>query len=323
MWCYNSSAMPSPDESHSLAAFPVAGILGHKIDYTLSPMLHRAAEEGSGRQCDFQIFDIEPDKIDGFLKSAHNIDGLVGFNVTKPHKEAAAARLDALHESAREVGAVNTVAIRGGHLIGYNTDRPALAAVIKAEFSDKELPSDNWTVVLLGAGGAARAAIWSSIDSGILRHLVVMSRNQDRVHRLKNDVYVDFTRRGYSFSWHKWMDWATLYVEPPSILINATPLGTDNRMGEIVEGEISIPETKFGMFDIVIDLVYSPPRTKLMQDAESSGVYGVGGAGMLIEQALLSRNIWFGDADLNKERAAMVAAYTSWSRGKTRPSGIS
>ena len=313
--------MLASDESNFLASFPVAGVLGHDIGYSLSPMLHAAAERASGRECDYQVFDIPPENLRGWLINAGSIDGIIGFNVTTPHKEDLARYLNAIHDSARQVGAVNTVAIRGGHLIGYNTDRPALQRVFRSAVMEEIHPSEGWTMVLMGAGGAARASVWAALDAGILKHLVVMSRNENRVHAMKNDFYVDFTRKGTTFSWHRWQDWATLYTEHPSILVNATPIGTDYQTWEGASDFFDISSSKLEMFDIVIDLVYNPPETALVRKATEAGRTAVGGGGMLIEQAVLSRSIWFGEGEEEKERAAMVAAYSSWARKTAESTG--
>lgn len=306
--------MPHKDGGQFLDSFPVAGILGNGIGYTLSPMIHGSAERAGGKGCDYQVFDITPENLDTFLERSKSMDELIGFNVTIPYKEELARRLDALHESAREVGAVNTVAVRGGHLIGYNTDRPALERVLSAALNDGYFASAGWTAVVLGAGGVARAAIWAMIDIGMLKHLVMMSRNENRAHALKNDFYVDFTQRSISFSSQKWLDFATLFVDKPAIFINATPLGTMGPSGEIDIPSPAVSHAKLQMFDIVLDLVYAPPETVLTRNAVGAEVYAVGGGGMFIEQALLSREIWFGKHRDEKERMAMVSAYVSWSK---------
>jgi shikimate dehydrogenase len=304
--------MDSPDTDNSLDVFPVIGLLGQGIGYSLSPMLHDAAGQASGRECDFQLFDVHPEGLDGMLRRVVEFPELVGFNVTTPYKEEVAKRLDALHDSAREVGAVNTVAHRGEHLIGYNTDRPALVSVFRAAIAEGGLQSDGWTVVLLGAGGAARAVAWAALDAGMIRHLIVSTRSRDRMHSFKNDIYTAYSRAGVSFSSHGWLDWATLFVDKPAMLINATPLGSLNADGLIDEPSPVPPGERLGQFSVVLDLAYSPPETELMQAARDAGCTSIGGAGMLVEQAVLSRALWFGTGMEHIERVAMVAMYTSW-----------
>ena len=306
--------MDSTDESHGLGYIPVAGLLGFRIGHSLSPMLHAAADEASGRACDYHLFDIPPEHLDDFLKRVIEFQDTIGFNVTMPYKEEVAARLDALHQGAREVGAVNAVALRGDHLIGYNTDRPALVSVIKAALREGRHTSDGWTVVVLGAGGAARAACWAALDAGIVENLIVSARDRDKIHSLKNDLYFAYTKAEATFSSHKWLDWGTLFVDPPALLINATPLGSADERGRVAHASPIPPRRVLKQFSIVIDVVYNPAETGVIRSARSTGAQAIGGGGMLIEQAVLSRAIWFGAGKETRERAAMVAAYTYWEK---------
>jgi shikimate dehydrogenase len=306
--------MEPPDEEHGLDIVPIAGLLGHEIGDSLSPLLHSAADSASGRNVDYQLFDILPTQLDMFLSNAVDYPGLIGFNVTAPHKETVAQRLDAMHESARQIGAVNTVAIRGEHLIGYNTDRPAIASVIRAEIAGARLPENGWTVVLLGAGGAARAITWAVLDVGMVDNLIVTARNEDRVHLLGNDAYFAYSQAAATFSRHAWLDWATLIVNPPAMLINATPLGSSR----LPESWLIPSKARLSQFNIVLDLAYNPPETDLMKAAREAGCIVRGGGAVLVEQAIGSRAIWLGQGKESLERAAMVAAYISWVRKVSR-----
>lgn len=306
--------MHSPESDGSLDTFPLIGLLGYGIGYSLSPMLHDAAGQASRRECDFQIFDVDPDGLNGFLSRLGQYPELIGFNVTAPYKEEVAKRLDALHDDARDVGAVNTVVHRGDHLIGYNTDRPALVSVYRAAIKEGGFQDEGWTVVLIGAGGAARAVAWAAMDCGLVKHLVVMNRDEDRLHAFKNDLYTAYTRSGVTFSRHSRLDWASLFVEPPAMLINATPLGRADARGRIREPSPSPPSAHLEQYSIVLDLVYNPPETGLMKAAQDAGCLAVGGGGMLVEQAVLSRKLWFGEGAEHIERVAMVAMYASWAK---------
>ncbi len=306
--------MQSPESDHGLNVFPAAGVLGHGIGYSLSPLLHEAAGQASGRECDYQLFDLAPNGLDDFLERVTRFPELIGFNVTTPYKEEVARKLDALHDTAREVGAVNAVAHRGDHLIGYNTDRPAFVSVFRAALKEENLSGDGWTLVLLGAGGAARAIAWAALDLGVIKHLIVSARSEDRLHSFAHDIYTAYTRSKVTFSRHKWLDWATLLVDPPAALVNATPLGSADVGGAVFEASPSPPQEHLKQYELVIDLSYTPPTTGLLKAAEKAGSTAIGGSGMLVEQAVMSRAVWFGEGEEEIERAAMVAAYLSWAK---------
>lgn len=297
-----------------LEIVPVAGLVGYNISYSVSPILHEAAGEASSRRLDYQLFDVSPGHLEIFLKRLGELGDFCGLNVTMPHKEAVANILDAMHSSAREIGAVNTIAVRGEHLIGYNTDRPAIGAVLDAELRMRKLDPEGWTAVVLGSGGAARAVVWALLDKSIAKNIIVCARNAGKAHLLNNDAYTAYSRARVSFSRHPWIDWATLLVDPPAMLINTTPLTNVGFETQLSESGMLPSVDRLKQFSLVFDLVYNPPRTQLMRIAEENGIEAIGGGGVLIEQAVLSRAIWFGRGAEEIERMAMLAAYESWAR---------
>jgi shikimate dehydrogenase len=306
--------LPSIDPTE-IGFVPVTGILGSKISYTLSPMLHAAADDASGRMVDFQIFDVPPSGLDGWLKQVLLFGEVIGFNVTIPHKEAIYHRVDACHEEARQVGSVNCVGIREGFLVGYNTDRPALGSVIDSALNENELVREGWTVVILGAGGAARAALWAALDLKIAKEIYISSRAEERRFFMLLHVHEEWEGRGVKLIQADWLDWEKLEIGKngnPTMLINTTPLGSSDGKGGIKLPSPFIPDEVLSRFSLVTDLVYEPSVTGLMKSAIKAGVPAVGGSGMLIEQAVRSRSIWFGEGKEEDERAAMVAVYSSY-----------
>ena len=308
------------NDPREIGFVPVTGILGSRIAYTLSPMLHTAADEASGRMSDYQLFDVPSMGLDGWLKQVLQFGEVIGFNVTIPHKEAMYNRVDSCHEEAREVGSVNCVGIKEGFLIGYNTDRPALGAVINSALGENELGREGWTVIILGAGGAARAALWAALDLGIAKEIFISSRAEERRFFMLLHVQEVCDERGVKLIQTDWLDWKKLDVGKngnPTMLINSTPLGSSDGKGGIRFPSPFIPDEVLPNFSMVVDLVYTPSVTGLMMSAEKAGVPSVGGSGMLIEQAIRSRSIWFGEGKEKDERAAMVAAFTTWTSKQT------
>ncbi len=301
--------MVSPED---LGLIPVTGLLGHGISYSLSPMLHGFADRAAGRMSDYQLFDVPPTGLRVFLEQVVQFGEVVGFNVTNPHKETLYERLDALHDDAKETGAVNTVSVRGEHIVGYNTDRAAFRSALQAALTEREHPAKDWTVVVLGAGGGARAVVRAILDLGIAQRILISSRTESRRFFLLLHFQEICNALGVELLQHEWQDWETMPIESPALLVNATPLGRMDDRGRIPLPAVLPMDSIFAKFSLVFDLVYTPPVTGLMKRARDLGVQAVGGGGMLIEQAVLSRAIWFGDDKKDQERAAMVAGYSLW-----------
>ena len=314
--CYNTTQMNPTNEHDDIQLVPATGILGHGIGYSLSPMLHAAADMASGRMTDYNIFDFPPGAIEGFLERALEFGEIVGFNVTTPYKEVLFSRLGSVHAQAQEVGAVNTVKVEKGTLVGYNTDRPAFAASLTAALNENNLPHENWKVVIMGAGGAARAVIYAILDRGIAEEIILMNRSEDRKVYLLLGLDALCRARGVKLLQHDWLKWSGLddgvSENHRMMLINATSLGTMDSEGRI-KCDSAVPRHDLlSKFSLVFDLVYSPPATRLVQAANNAGVLAVGGGRMLVEQAVLSRAIWFGNEHIASERDAMISAYNTW-----------
>ncbi len=305
--------MLSPeDDKTGLDIIPLVGLLGHNIGYSISPMLHEAADDASGPIHDYHLFDVPIHNLEIWLERVTGFPGITGFNVTVPHKEVLSRRLTSVQDSAREVGAVNVVEVVGKDMIGYNTDRPALVKVLDNAIKSGEHPESGWTVVLIGAGGAARAAIWALIDTKIADRVIVTARNKRKLQSFVNDYLVAGSHFGVEVEEGTWLDWENLEIESPALLVNATPLGSMDSMGLVSMPVHGPPNDTLSNFSLVLDMVYSPPVTGLMTAARDAGVEAIGGIGMLIEQAVLSRAIWFGSGNEDIERAVMEKAYEKW-----------
>jgi len=309
---YNTRPMIPKNEKQDISLIPVTGLLGSGIQQSLSPLLHEAAGETTGRMTDYHLFDIAPKNVDGFLKQVIEFGEVAGFNVTIPYKEVMFGRIEAVHEEAKAVGAVNTIAVRGEHLFGYNTDKPAFSRSIIASLKEGDHPENGWKVIVLGAGGGARAVVRSVLDLGIADELDIMSRSEDRRVCLLLAIQEECDQKGIKLTQHDWLDWEKLEPAKRTMIINATPLGMADKNGIILRPSVKIPDGLLYGSDLVFDLNYNPPITGLMEVAREVGLQAVGGGGLLIEQAVLSRSIWFGDGREDEERATMVAVYSTW-----------
>lgn len=200
--------------------------------------------------------------------------GAVGCNVTIPHKEEACRLMDWLSEEARESGAVNTVKFED-RLLGYNTD--VSGVLYSLELLDLGQVD---SVLLLGAGGAARSVLLGVRERA--RKVFVTSRNIERARKILELC----VRLGLDAEAVPWTE-RNSYLEKIDFLINATPVGTEER-------GIPINPALLRKGCYVFDLVYNPPRTPLIEEALKKGCKAIGGLPMLIRQAAEAERIWFG-----------------------------
>lgn len=253
----------------------VVGVIGDPVRHSLSPTLHNAAFRALDLDWAYVAFDVPA----GPGTAAAAVQGvralrLEGLNVTMPHKADVIPALDALSPTAERLGAVNTIAWRGGELYGDNTDGAGFVDSLRA---DHGLEVAGWRCVVLGAGGAARAVVLALAEAGAAEVVVVnrTAANAEVAAALAGD-------RGRV---------GTLdHAKDAELLVNATPLG----MG-VWEGEIPVGAEHLHAGQVVCDLVYHPHRTALLESAKEAGAVAVNGLGMLIHQAAHAFRLWTGE----------------------------
>jgi shikimate dehydrogenase len=255
-------------------------IFGNPIAHSLSPQMHNAAFNHLGLNLAFLAF-----KANKAAEAAVAIRtlGLRGASITIPHKEAIIGHLDEVDSVGRAIGAVNTVVAREGRLLGSNTD---WLGVVRALEQVTELGEKRCLV--LGAGGAARAAIFGLQNRGA--EVCLMNRNQKRGHSLAKEMNCTFV---------EWQSWDRLEIE---LLVNATPVGMSATRDQSL---ISAQQLKGGM--VVLDMVYKPLETRLLKDAATAGGICVSGLEMLLHQGVAQFEIWTGkEAPVEVMRQALV-----------------
>jgi 3-dehydroquinate dehydratase/shikimate dehydrogenase len=251
------------------------GIVGNPVAHSRSPQLHNRAFHEAG--LDFVYMRFKVDDVGDFFENAARI-GIVGFSVTIPHKVEVMRYLDGVSPEAAAVGAVNTVYRRNGKWMGDNTD------VYGIQESLKDVSLAESHVVILGSGGAARAAV-AALGEAVSVTLLSRSREPGRLEWSRR-VEVDSID---NYSKHD-----------ADLLINATPIGMSP---DVDESPLSEPIRA----DVVFDMVYNPPRTRLMRDAEEQGRTTIGGTTMFVAQASRQFEIWTGRSTSSELlRAAMA-----------------
>ncbi|MCY3836059.1 MAG: shikimate dehydrogenase [Anaerolineaceae bacterium] len=264
------------------------GIIGWPLGHTLSPAMHRAAFQALGMtDWRYDALPIPPDQLGSHLRQLRDEGGYRGLNVTIPLKEAVLPFVEA-DETAAALGAVNTIDFRtkGGH----NTDVGGLLADLAAH----ELHLPRRRTLILGAGGAARAAVYALAQAGAV--LAMHNRTVARAERLIAELgaQVELLQAQELATWR------------PQLVVNCTSVGMmkegEPRATEQSPWPAGVP---IPTMMTVYDMVYRPARTKLMAQVEAQGGRGISGLGMLVQQGALSFAIWTGrEAPVEVMRAA-------------------
>ncbi len=264
------------------------GVLGWPLEGSLSPVIQNAALRSLGIDWIYLEWPVHPDQLGSAIAGIRAL-GAMGGNVTMPHKETVIEHLDEISGDARAVGSVNTIQRVGDRLIGHNTDVDGFREFLLA---DAGVDVTGRSALVLGAGGAARAVVKALSDLGAAE----ISIGARRVEQGENLVPL---AQGTAkvISWEEASGRATSF----DVIVNATPVGTG-------EGD-PLPEATFGTGQVVVDLVYRPPNTQLVERAKRAGADAWGGLGMLVHQAAASFRIWTGqDPPLEIMSAAGVHA---------------
>lgn len=249
-------------------------IIGDPVDHSLSPAMHNAVFKTLNLNCTYIAFRVKEDELEAAIQSLRDTK-IAGFNVTMPHKIAAMKFLDELDETCHKINAVNTVNSEDGRLKGYNTDMDGFIQPLKR----RKISLAGKTILLMGAGGAARAVLTALATEQVGR-LIIANRNIARArdvaeHAKKMNLDCELIS----------LDDAPKFSGKTDLIVNATPMGMAR------EPSIIKPED-IRRDSIVYDLVYRPMETGLIQSAQKAGATVVYGYEMLVEQGAKSFEIW-------------------------------
>ncbi len=273
-----------------------AGVMGWPVKHSLSPALHGHWLKRYGIDGSYEAWPVRPEDLPDAICRLRD-EGCQGTNLTVPHKETAMALVDVVDETARRIGAVNTLVLRDdGTLAATNTDAFGLVENIRA--TAPSAASGNFggrAAVILGAGGAARAAVVGLADLGV-REIRIVNRTLERAQVLTGLGGDSDTRA---------VDWdeRAAALSGAGLLVNTTTLGMDGQPPL----EISLSELPGDA--VVNDIVYAPLETPLLAAARARGNPVVDGLGMLLHQARAGFREWFGvDPQVDDELRAAVLA---------------
>jgi len=290
-------------------------LLGYPISHSRSPAMQNAALQTAGlSDWQYESWPVEPERLAEAVLTLRGNE-YAGANVTVPHKETILPFLDGFTPVAQAIGAVNTIVKQEGQLIGHNTDAAGLLADLYAQ----PVHITNRPVLILGAGGAARAAI--AACAGVGAHLRLIARRREQA----NSLTLQFSSPIEIYDWTS-LDFLQA-TDDCALIINTTPLGMtpNTSTSPWLEG------TPFPPPAFVYDLVYNPAETLLVRQARAAGLRATTGLGMLIEQGALAFELWTGkrapravmrnaaESQLNSPLLLYSSAPLPGSRGAGKP----
>ncbi|MFA6002186.1 MAG: shikimate dehydrogenase [Thermoleophilia bacterium] len=259
------------------------GILGDPVSHSLSPLMHNHAFEALDLDMCYVPLHVKADHLEAAIDGLRAMEFL-GANVTIPHKLMAMALMDRLSDSAIKVGAVNTIVNDAGLLVGHNTDG---AGFIRSLEETASIDYAATSVVLLGAGGAARSVAFALAEKGISK-IAVINRTLERAEELKSQLERDFPSmsvviRGIND------DYGDL-VSTGKLVINATSLGL---VADLKSAPVWVD--RLTKDHVVCDIVYrAQEKNPLLVAARDKGATTLGGLGMLLHQGAIAFHLWTG-----------------------------
>lgn len=275
--------------------FQLAGLIGDPVSHSRSPAIHNAAFAHLGLRAYYECWPTPASQLAARIESLR-APHILGANVTLPHKIAVLSLLDRLTSYASSIGAVNTIVrMEDGSLEGDNTDAPAFLSSLR---EDAGYTPSGERVIILGASGAARAAVVALVQAGAAE-IVIINRTLERAEELLADILLDSAHEPTLYAIAPGDPMVETLIADASLIVNATSLGWHSN-------ETPLAATLIPPKALVFDMVYR--QTRLLCEAAARGAQTIDGLGMLVRQAALSFERWTGHrAPLEVMRAAVAA----------------
>ena len=257
----------------------IVGLIGDPVGHSMSPPMHNAAFEYLGLDFAYVPFNVKITALDEAIKGASAL-GIKGLNVTIPHKIKVLEFLDVIDNPAELIGAVNTIKFDSGKITGYNTDGIGAVRALEevVQVKDKK-------VLMVGAGGAARAVAFQLILSGI-ESITIINRTPEKALKLKNEIESKIDSNIFYGN----LEILEKEISKADILINTTPIGMYPHINDTPLANASMMHSDL----VVNDLVYNPMDTVLLKEAEKAEAKTVSGLKMLLYQGAEAFKIWTG-----------------------------
>ena len=254
----------------------IYGIIGYPVEHSFSPRMHNAAFSALKMDARYLAFPVKPEQVQQALEGIRVLN-ISGINVTVPHKSSVIPYLDEVTPLAQKLGAVNTILNVDGRLSGTNTD---ISGFVRSLGALKFSPQDK-NVAVLGAGGSARAVLAGLADAGASR-ILIHNRTAGHAESLVTEFSHNFPETQLTA-----VSLQTVQDSNLDLLVNTTTVGMES-------DESPLDLSQCVKIEHVLDLIYSPAKTRLLRQAEELGIPAVNGSGMLLYQGCDAFTFWTG-----------------------------
>ena len=265
------------------------GLVGYPVSHSLSPIMQQAAFDAFHIEANYVLWETPQDQLAAKIASLRS-SGMLGANITIPYKEVVVQMVDEFDPFAARIGAINTIVNRDGRLYGYNTDAPGFITALK-EFDAYPFDCAGKKVVILGTGGAARAAAMGLLEKGT-GEVVLLGRTEAHIQNIVRHLStfsVKFHRtahiRGTLFGYPEVRE----ILANTDLVVNATPIGLSIDDSKLLIDVDMLPSTA-----LVMDMIFNPSFTLLLRTARAHGCQVLNGLSMLLYQGALAFELWTG-----------------------------
>ena len=262
----------------------LTGFFAKPASHSLSPLMHNLAFSHWGIDAVYLAFEVDQTNLRQAVESIRTLD-MLGVNVSMPNKTAVLAYLDQLSPEAELIGAVNTIVQQEQRLIGYNTDGMGFVRSV----NETGHPIKNQKIVVLGAGGAAKAIVVQMALEGAQE--ITIYKRLNATFLPLNEYFAKVSEKtGCPIRLHDYADESQLALDlsQGNLLINATDIGMGSKKDQLPIADVKLLHSQLAVFD----LIYSPSETRLIQEAKKMGIKAYNGLGMLIHQGAIAFELW-------------------------------
>jgi len=274
----------------------IIGIIGKNIENSLSPLIHNQIILKYSLDFCYLPFKVTENDLSQAIQGIRALS-IKGVNVTFPYKEKVIKFLDEVEESARRIGAVNTIVNNKGFITGYNTD---IIGFKKSLQEDRKFVIKEKKAVILGAGGAARAVVYALLEEGI-EEISIFNRTLKKAKKIKRDFSLFFSQSSINIFP---LEQSNLKdkIKKADLLINATSIGMAPQIDNTPLSDDKLLHPSL----LVYDLIYHPAKTFFLRQAERAGAKTINGLPMLAYQGIESFHLWTGLKPEGKEVLEMI-----------------